>query len=214
MYRSQIEKQISGSMALLEIENDTLFLDMLAVMTKKVPVKPRAEMNLGQNYLLDGKLRATPDSISITGPEDEIDTIGQVRTRKITLPDLTSDFTEEVEIFKSKELKNTTYSESTAILSGKVVRFSEKIIKLPISILNLPDSLEIKTFPDKVSVVCKAKTERLKTLTISDFQVVGDYDTLKGGTSDELKIKLQKKPKGLHSARLKESAVEYIVKKQ
>jgi YbbR domain-containing protein len=214
MYRGQIEKQLSGSMELLEIDNDTLFLEMLAVTTKKVPVKPKGTMNMAQNYLLDGKIQVTPDSISITGPPDEIDTIAQVRTQKITLPDLTSDFSEEAEIFKSPKLKNTSYSETTAILTGKVVRFSERILELPIKILNLPDSLEIKTFPDKVSVVLKAKTERLKNLKKSDFQVVGDYGSIKDGASKELRLQLQKKPKGLHSAKLTTTEVEYIVKKQ
>ncbi len=214
MYRGQIEKQLSASMELLEIDNDTLFLDMLAVVSKKVPVKPRGTMNLAQNYLLDGKIRVTPDSISITGPPEEIDSIGQVHTRKISLPDLTSDFSEEVDIFKSPQLKNTSYSESTAILSGKVVRFSERMLEVPIKILNLPDGLKIKTFPDTVEVVCKAKTERLKSLNASDFQVVGNYKTLKDRASQKLKLQLQKKPEGLHSARLTTTEVEYILTKQ
>ncbi|MGB7394586.1 MAG: CdaR family protein, partial [Pricia sp.] len=214
MYRTQIEKQLSASMSLLEIDNDTLFLDMMAVTTKKVPVKPRGTMDLAQNYLLDGKLGVTPDSISITGPPEEIDTISQVRTENTNLPDLTSDFTEEVALFKSPELKNTTYSENTAILSGKVVRFSERIIEVPIQIVNLPENLEIKTFPDKISVVCKAKTERLKKLKPSDFQITGDYETVKDGESNEMKLQLKKKPEALHSARLKTGEVEFIVKKK
>lgn len=213
MYRSQIEKQLSGTMELLEIDNDTLFLDMLAVVTKKVPVKPRATMNLAQNYLLDGKIQTAPDSISITGPPEEIDSITQVRTEKIALPDLTSDFTEEVSLSKSPKLENTSYSESTAIITGKVIRFSEKIIDLPIRVLNLPEGAEIKTFPDKVSVVCKAKTGVLKTLKLSDFQVVADYKSVENGASTVLPLKLQRKPEGLHSAQLKQREVEYILKK-
>lgn len=213
-YRSQIEKQLSGSMALLEIEDDTLFVDILPVITKKVPVKPRVQMNLGQNYILDGKIEVTPDSIFVTGPEEEVDSMVQLRTKKIILPNLTADFTEELNISISSKLKNTSYSENKVVLSGKIVRFSEKIFQVSIMVINLPDALEIKTFPEKVSIVCKAKVERLKLLKASDFQVVADYASKKNEASEELSLQLVRKPEGLHSVLLKEKNVEYIVKKR
>lgn len=213
-YRTQIEKQLSDAMALLEIENDTLFLDMLPVFTKRVPVKPRIQMNLGQNYLLDGKVEITPDSISITGPKAEIDSIVQLRTEKVILPDLTDDFTEELNILVSPKLKNTSFSEDEVVLSGRIVRFSERVFQVPVTVINLPKDLEIKTFPDKVSVVCKAKIERLKLLKDADFQVTADYASQKDAPSEELVLKLSKKPEGLHSVRLKKKNAEYIVKKQ
>ncbi len=213
-YRTQIEKQMTGSMALLEIDDDTLFLDMLPVFTKKLPVRPRAKMNLAQNYLLDGKISINPDSISVTGPKDEIDSITQLRTEQITLPDLTSDFSEELGVIKSPKLKNTTFSQSSVILSGKIARFSEKIFEVPITVINLPDNLDVKTFPDKVSVVCKAKMKRLKELQQADFQVVADYEAKGNEASEELPLELRKKPEGLHSVKLKETEVEYIVKKK
>ncbi len=213
-YRAQIEKQMTGSMALLEIDDDTLFLDMLPVITKKLPVRPRVKMNLAQNYLLDGKILMTPDTISVTGPKDEIDSITQIRTEKITLPELTSDFSEELGVFKSPKLKNTTYSRNTVVLSGKIARFSEKVFEVPVTVINLPDDLDVKTFPDRVSVVCKAKMKRLKELQKSEFQVVADYNAKKNEASEELPLELRKKPEGLHSVKLKETEVEYIIKKK
>ncbi len=213
-YRTQIEKQLTGSMDLLEIDNDTLFLDMLPVITKKLPVRPRVKLNLAQNYLLDGKIQMVPDTISVTGPEEEIDSITQVRTEIITLPNLTSDFSEELGVFKSPKLENTSYSINTVVLSGKISRFSEKVFEVPVTVINLPDDLDVKTFPDRVSVVCTAKMKRLKELKKSDFQVVADYSSKKKETSKELSLEVRKKPEGLHSVKLKETEVEYIVKKK
>lgn len=213
-YRTQIEKQMIGSMALLEIENDTLFLDLLPVITKVLPVRPRVKMNLAQNYLLDGDIQMTPDTISLTGPADEIDSITQIRTEQITLPNLTSDFTEELALTKSPKLKNTTYSQNTVILSGEIARFSEKMFEVPVTVINLPDDLDVKTFPDRVSVLCKAKMKRLKELKESDFKVVADYSAKRREVSKELPLELSDKPEGLHSVVLKDTEVEYIVKKK
>lgn len=212
-YRAQIEKQLPSFMDLLEIEKDTLFLDMLAVFTIKVPVRPRVQLNLGQNYLLDGKIEVIPDSISVTGPKNEVDSIVELRTEKISLPDLTADFSEEIKIASSPKLENTSYSDNKVVVKGKIVRFSEKIFQVPITVINLPDALEIKTFPENVSVICKAKITRLKLLKNSDFQVIADYALQKNAQSDELVLQLSKKPEGLHSVRLKDNNVEYIVKK-
>ncbi|MDT7830693.1 CdaR family protein [Pricia sp. S334] len=213
-YRSQIEKQMTGSMALLEIEEDTLFLNLLPVVTKKLPVRPQVKINLAQNYLLDGKVGITPDSITVTGPAEEIDSLTHVRTKEVTLPDLNSDFTEELGLFKSPRLENTTYSSNQVTLSGKIARFSEKIFEVPVTVVNLPSDLEIKTFPAKIAVVTKAKMQRLKELRESDFEVVIDYKTKKSDTSEKLSVALRKKPKGLHSVKLKETEVEYIIKKK
>ena len=213
-YRAQIENQLPQAMALLEIEDDTLFLDMLPVFTRKVPVKPRINLDLSQNYLLDGDVVITPDSISITGPKEEIDTIQQLRTERLSLADLNDDFSKRLKIEVSSQLKNTSFSESQVVLKGKIVRFSERVFEVPITVINLPADLEIKTFPDKVSVICKAKIDRLKLLKDTDFQVIADYADQKDSQSDELALTLKIKPEGLHSVSLKEKGTEYIVKKQ
>lgn len=213
-YRKQIEMQLPGSMALLEIDDDTLFFEMLAVKSKKVPVKPWVVMNLAKNYLLDGKLQISPDSITITGPVEEIDTINLIRTEKITFPDLASNFSEDIDLIQSSELKNTSYSIYSINLKGEIARFSEKIFKLQIQKINFPDGVEVRTFPEMVSVLCKAKMKHLKDLDSSDFQVIADYDSINKSSSNEIRLKLSKKPDGLHSAKLLETEVEFILKRQ
>lgn len=214
IYRKQIETQLSGSMALLEIDDDTLFFEMLAVKSKKVPVKPRVVINLANNYLLDGKLQISPDSITVTGPSEEIDTIKLVRSEKITLPDLASNFSEDIDLVLSQELKNSSYSVYSVNLKGEIARFSEKIFKLPVQKINFPEGVEVRTFPEMVSVLCKAKMQHLKELHDSDFQVIADYDSIKKSSSNEIPLKIGKKPDGLHSAKLLETEVEFILKRQ
>ncbi|MUH35295.1 YbbR-like domain-containing protein [Zobellia amurskyensis] len=214
VYRKQVERQLSASMSLVDIETDTLFVGMLAVISKKVPVIPNVEVNMARNYLLDGKMEVQPDSITITGPSKEIDSIEKVRTNKMKLPDLDTNFSETVEIFKPKELKNTMYSASEVELAAKIARFSEKVFEVTIKTVHFPNGIDVKTFPDKVGVVCKAKLDRLKKLEVSDFEVIADYGQLKDGNTDVLELELRKKPSGLHSVKLQQSSVEYILNKK
>lgn len=210
-YSDQIEKQLYSSMKLLEIESDTLFFDFQDIITKRVLVKPRIKLNLAQNYLLDGALIINPDTITIKGTKDEIDTIDQVLTTPIDLTRLTSDFSKKASIIKSEELKNTTFSSNSVRISGKVSKFSEKILKVAVKVIYLPENTTLTMFPDVVNVLCKGSLDALKKLKPSDIEVIVDYRK-RSNSSKKLPVVLRKKPMELYSAILQETEVEYILK--
>ncbi len=213
VYRKQIDKQLR-SMTLLEIDRDTLFFEFTQVSTKKVPVNSRVSITLSQNYILDGPLKIEPNMVTIKGPKTIIDTINRVNTLQLSFPEETSNFAHKVELFKNPELQNTTYSNNTVFIYGKVARFSEKIIAVPIRVINLPSGYEIRTFPDKVSILCRAKLDNLKNLDSTGFEVVADYNSIKDNTTKIITLELLKKPESLHSASLNEDHVEFILKRQ
>lgn len=213
VYRKQIDKQLR-SMTLLEIDRDTLFFDFTKVGSKKVPVNSKVNITFSPNYILDGPLKIEPSMITIRGPKTSIDTINSVSTLKIDFIEETTNFTHKVELFKNPELINTTYSNNAVYISGKVARFSEKLVKVPVKVINLPEGYEIRTFPDVVSVLCKAKLDNLKNLDSTAFEVIADYHTINDNTSKIITLELLKMPQNLHSAKLNETQVEYILKRQ
>ena len=213
-FEKQIEKQLPSSMKLDGVMTDTLFFNFQEVIIKKVPVEPDVRINLAQNYLLDGGLLIEPDSITIKGPKSQIDTIDYVKSSKIDLTKLTSDFSEITTIIKSEALSKTIFSNESVIVSGKVSKFSEKKVSLKIEILNVPIDVSIQTFPEYVDVICLGTLETLKELDISDFQVVADYQELKNKKSQKLSLILQRKPSKLYNATVMLTEVEYILKRK
>ncbi|MBT8299951.1 MAG: hypothetical protein KJO63_01350 [Maribacter sp.] len=213
IYRKQIDKQLR-SMTLIEIDKDTLFFEFTQVGTKKVPVTSRVGIELSQNFILDGPLKIKPAMVTIRGPKTSIDTIKSVNTLKMSFPEETTNFTHEVELFKNPELENTTYSHNTVFVYGKVARFSEKLIDIPIKVVNLPAGYEIRTFPDAAAVICRAKLDNLKNLDSTGFEVVADYNSVTDNTSKIITLELLKWPESLHSASLNENQVEFILKRQ
>jgi hypothetical protein len=212
VYRKQIDDQLR-SMTLLDIDRDTLFFEFTEIGSKTVPVISKINITLSQNYFLDGALKIEPDTITVKGPKSSIDSINMVNTVKIDFPEETLNFAHKVELYKSPELENTSYSENTVFIYGKVARFSEKIIEAPIEVINLPEGLEIRTFPEKASILCRAKIDDLKHMDGSVFRVVADYNDIKDDASKVLSLKLLKKPENLHNAQLNEDQVEYILKR-
>ncbi|WP_299536428.1 YbbR-like domain-containing protein [Ulvibacterium sp.] len=214
VYRGQIERQLSGSMTLLEMDRDTLFFDFLKLESKEVPVRPQITLNLEQNYLLDGNLEVRPEKITVKGPKEEIDTIQSVRSARLDLQDLTADFTRKAMIIRPQQLKNTTFSSESVSIKGKVARFSEKMIQVPIEVINLPEGTQIRTFPDSVSILCKAKIKELRDLENPDFRVIADYGTANEDNANTLVLKITRKPESIYSADLLETEVEFILKRE
>ena len=212
--RRQIEAQLNNLMRLVEIETDTLFFDFQEVVTKTVPVKPRIELNLAQNYLLDGAILLEPDSITLVGPKNEIDSIVQVQSAKLDLTKLKADFSQKAKIIKIKELENTTYSSESVLISGKISKFSEKNITLKITAINLPKDASVRMFPDAIKVLCKGNLEVLKGLKATDFQIVADYQKVMQSDSKKMTLELRKRPDDLYSTILQKTEVEYILKRK
>lgn len=213
IYTKQIDRQI-GSMTLKDIDRDTLFFSFHQIYEKRVPIISTVEVQLGQNFLIDGVLRIKPDSITIKGPNKEIDTIKSVKTLGMVLPDVTEDFSQNVGIQKWNSLKYTTFSEKTVKLSAVVFRFSEQVINVPVKVINLPDNASITTFPTSVEVVCKASISALKELSPERFDLVADFAAAKVQGNNTLQLELLQQPKNLYSAEPKIIEVEYILKRE
>lgn len=211
-YKKQIEKQLSNSMKLLDIDTDTIFFDFQKIVSKEIPIQARIKVNLAQNYLLDGDLDIEPKVLEVKGPKNEIDSIRIVKTVPLDLDGISSDFSQKISLYKSEALLNTTFSVPNVVVSGKVSKFSERIIKVPVRVMNLPEGMNMKTFPDEVSILCKAKVDVLKTLESSNFQITVDYNLIRNDTK-KLALKLSKKPKNLHSITMEEKEVTYILKR-
>lgn len=215
VFRKQIEQQLPNSLSLTEVGfSDTLYLDLYKLHTKKVPIIATTKVNLVQNYVLENKLKITPDSIKISGPKTEIDSIEYVKAEEYDFNNVSSSFKQTLSLLLPQDLTNTKFSNESVVVSGEVFRFSEKLITVPVTVLNLPEGVSIRTFPNKVSILCKAKVAALKEIKVSDFSLTADFNDYVDENSPILKLKLSKKPEGVYSAKLKEEAVEFILNRK
>lgn len=206
-----MEAQFPNNVKLIELDRDTLFLDLYQVASKEIPIRPNITLTFGQNYLLDGKLLLNPAKITLKGPESEISKVDQMMTAKLELSDLTSDFSNSVKLAFPDNLSNTEYSTTVTNISGKVVRFSEQVFNVGVRVLNIPEGYQAKTFPNTIEVLCKASIDRLKEIDANDFEVVANYDKTSSG--NQIFLNLRRKPDNVFDVRLMENQVEFILEK-
>lgn len=212
-YRKQIEKQLSNSMKLVDIDQEAIYFDFQEIASKEVRVVSMVELNLAQNYLLDGDVEISPKTILVKGPKNEIDSITEVKTTSLSLDEVNSGFYKKIAVNKSEELINTTFSTLEVSLRVKVAKFSERMLTVPVQVINLPEDIQLQTFPNQIAIVCNAKVGILKELEPSNFAITVDYNDVEKATK-KLTLKVSKKPKNLHSVLLKEKEVTYILKRE
>lgn len=213
LFLSQIERQLPGSVELMEVNGDTLYVAFMKLQTKKVPVVGNITIDLGQNHLLEGRIHLIPDSIVLSGPASELDSINRLETLPVSLRSITESIDMTVGIKGPDGVRYTSLSDSTVRLTAEVFRFSEKIVQVPVTVINLPEGTEIKTFPASIPVLCKARIENLKALDPGDFRLTADYSSLKQSQS-YLQVSLEQKPEEAHSAQLLEERIEFILKRE
>jgi hypothetical protein len=213
-FENQIASQISRNMELLSLNRDTIFMDFMQVVSKQVPVVARLNFSLAKNYMLDGDMDITPKSITIKGPKTQIDTIDNVRTAHLELLQMDKDFSKEIALVRPKGLNKTIFEPNTVTIAGKVHRFSEKVLSIPVTMMNVPDSIKVRMFPDRVDVVCQGKLEDLKSLKPSDFVIAADYQDTQSSDDNKRAISITKAPKKVSNVSVDVHEIEFILRRE
>ncbi|APQ19159.1 CdaR family protein [Maribacter hydrothermalis] len=212
--RIQLEAQLNQNNILTDFDKDFIYFDFTSLETKMLPVKALVDLSFAANHILEGKINIFPDSIEVTGPKSQIDSIKIIKTELFKINELNKSFANDVALKIPKQLKKVKFSNNAVQISGKVVKFSEQIIEVPVTVLNLPEGVEVRTFPEVVKIRCQGTIERLKELDFKDFSVVANFLNVSSETGNRLSIKLESYPKSLHSATISIDEVEFILRRE
>lgn len=212
--KKQLERQFSQSVSLLDLDGNGLLVDLYQAMSKKLVVIPKVDIQFRPNHILEGKFIATPDSIEVKGLKNEIEPLDHVETEHLVLNDVSSDFSQNALLVFPNEQENSIFFENKVTVSGKVVRFSEKVLQVPVKAINFPEGYRVKLFPDIISLICKASVEDLQDISPEDFVIIADYKQLEDQADSQLPLQVAKKPRTIYGVRLQEGEVNFILEKE
>lgn len=209
----QMDQQLSQRISLIELDRERLAVDLYAMDSKELPVRANLKLQLQQNHMLEGEIEIEPAQVLAKGPGKELESLEELVTAFLELNDVSSDFSRELPLVFPKGLDNSVFSANKVTLSGKVAKFSEKVFEVPVKVLNIPEGYQVQTFPNSVSLICKAGVDRLKEISQSDFEVVADYAQLKSPGNSTLVVKIERHPEDVYDVRLKQgNTINFVLK--
>lgn len=207
----KLANQLRTECTIVSIKPDTLFFSFDRVISKKVPVEPSLEINTARQYFLRSPVKTEPDSVVITGPARILDTVKYVRTRFRKLTGLFDAVEKEIPLEKSKLY---TLSDKRVRVSVPVEQFTEAEIIVPIGLRNVPDSIELKIFPDAVTVKCLVAVSDYKRISETPFEVTIDLKKVDLQKTDKIPVEVSNIPSFVNSLRFSPEKVDFLIEKR
>jgi len=209
-FLSYVAKQIGPEITVLDIRPDTLFFEFDDIVEQKKPVKACLDLNFAKQFFLYNSIRYNPDSVKVKGPKSVLDTLSYVYTSSKRFKKLNQTIKRNVELLADPQIELNPKKISVTI---PVSIYSEYSGKSPISILNLPDSVNLVTFPGNIQVSCQVAVPNYGNIDPASFLFTVDYlQSLTGEPT--LKVNLLHAPGFIQNLNYFPNEVEYIIERK
>ena len=210
---TKIQRQLFSGVDLQEILQDTIYLNLGVLSSKKVALKPNLDINYHIGYDLLDEITITPDSIVISGPESQINKIDDLILSKLILKDVKSDFNNEVSILLTDKEKNIKTNITTAKVSGKVDKFTEGTLQVPFAIRNLPENTNLTILTEEVDVVFIVALSNFAEVSEASFKVECDYKMSNENNLGYLIPKVVAMPNFIKSIKIIPTKIDFLIQK-
>lgn len=206
-----IQNQVSSGFIINTIEQDTIYLDLGQLTSKKVAIKGTYDFTYKLGHHLTNEVVIKPDSILVSGPKRQIDTLQYLYLEKLELKDISKSIEQKLQI---SEISNAIkFNIKEVIIFGEVDRFTEGNLELSFEIINLPDSVTVTTFPKKVKVFYQVGLANFNKINIGSFKIVCDFNNSLNNNLNYLIPRVVTKPGFVTSVKINPNKIEYLIQK-
>jgi len=209
--KGYLSDRLGDQMRLEEVKPDTLWFVFDKRERKILPIRPDVVVVPARQYILKEPPYTEPDSLAVEGPAMVLDTLQAIPTEHAEYRDVDRSFAEKIRL---QPIAGLIYPVKKVVLHVEVEQYTEAVFTLPVEVLHLPDSVELRLFPPKVKVSFRVGLGRYKKITSDMFRVTVDYRDLLQGKPSRLTVHLDKQPPRIENVRLEPERVEYIVERR
>tara|TARA_B110000902_G_scaffold266506_1_gene354475 strand:- start:2335 stop:3267 length:933 start_codon:yes stop_codon:yes gene_type:complete len=207
----KIQQQLLFGVELKEIEQDTIYLNLGLLTSKKVALKPNLDINYHIGYDLLNEIKISPDSIVISGPEAQVEKTNYLDLSELKLDDVKSDFSEEVTILKLNN--NFKISDLKTIISGSVDKFTEGKLQVSFTTKNLPKDINLTILSEKVEIVFVVALSNFSKISEASFKVECDYLISEKNNLGYLIPKVILAPDFIKSIKIIPKKIDFLIQK-
>jgi len=92
--------------------------------------------------------------------------------------------------------------------------FTEKVVFIPVQIINNPSNLSILTFPAEIKVVFNIGVSKFKSFENNDIQLVIDFDEIVKGDLTKKRLKIINNKPYITNIRIEPEEVEFLLEEK
>lgn len=209
--RDEISNQLPNEINVLDILPDTITFQFANVIDKKVPVHENLHLTYAPQCLQNGPITFTPDSVIVSGPNTLIDTLQAFYTKFQSFDNLDKSLQRNIAL---REIPNLNTNKKRVVVNIPIAKFTEASFDVPVIPVNVPDSLELITFPGSIKVSGLISLSEFDKVKSSDFRVEADYLNIDNLIGVKVPLNLILAPSNMRDVDYYPSSVEFILEKK
>lgn len=205
--QKSVRQQFFASTVITAIKAERLEFYFNYGLNKEVEVKLVGNVVPASNFYLS-HVQFSPEKVVVYATKDKLDSIHSVTTEYQNIVNFDDTVVRKVRL---KPIVGAKIVPSTISLTLYPDILTEESVEVPITAINKPEGLTVRTFPQKVKVRFTVGASMFRTIRPSDFQVVVDYREIAARPSDKCNLYLQSKPRGVSNAHLEIQQIDYLI---
>ena len=206
----QVQSQLYGSSKLLSVKPEKLDFYFTYGASKKVPIRFRGKISTSKSYYL-AHTEFSPMMVTAYANKKVLDELKYVEIEPFNYRNLQDTIRRNVRLQKIRGVKLVP---STVRLSVYPDVLTEESIEVPVSAVNMPAGMVLRTFPSRVTVRVTIGASQFRMIRPEQFNVVVDYQTLAENPSDKCTLQLRSVPSSVSKAKLELDKVDYLLEQQ
>ena len=208
--QKQVLSQMYGSSKLLQVKPGKFDFYFTYGTSKKVPVMFRGKITTNKSYYL-AHTEFYPSMVTVYANKQQLDKLQTVEIEPFNYRNLQDTIRQAVRI---KKIRGVKIVPPTVRLSVYPDVLTEEAIEVPITAINMPLGMVLRTFPSKVTVRFTIGASLFRTIKPNLFKVVVDYEELAANPSDKCTLQLRSVPRSVSKASLEIDRVDYLLEQQ
>ncbi len=205
-------KIIGSDLEIVAIDPDTLHLSFTDIQLKRVPVHPELKISFSKPYDMKGDYKIFPDSLTVSGPQSQVDLIKEIKTEPVEISNLDRPLSKILDIEKIKT-SNVSYSADKIYLTVQVEEYTESSMTIPLQVQGVRPELQVRVLPEHVTVSYRVSLPDFSRVTPEMFTALADFSEFEPGVTNKIRVQLTKIPYFVKSVSVSPSMVSYILVK-
>lgn len=205
-----VRQQIFGSTSITALKCDQLTFSFNYGQNKRLKIELTGNIVPTDNYYL-AHVQITPEYATVYASRQVLSKLQTVLTEALDISNFNDTVTRVVSL-RSIAGAKVVPAKVRVTLYPDVL--TEGSVDVPITTINKPESLVVRTFPQTVKVKYNVGANLYRFVHPSDFVVNVDYREIAAHPSDKCNLYLHSNSRFARNARLENSQVDYLIEQQ
>lgn len=207
----QIENEFPKSTKIIKVEESEIEILLERIKFKTITIKINPESKLPQGYFFVRPPIISPATITVTGPDDELDKLNQITTENIDFKIHLNENRFDSNLILPKNPK-LSFSTRKVQVEQEIDRYIEINQNVDLQALNIPKEAELLLFPKKIGLTYKLGFKSVEKFKSNTATVFIDYTQIKDNQTG-YSVNITNLPDYVIDVQINPSKVDAYIKK-